>query len=51
MIVSKRPAYPSNKLTFWPGNFNRGKKVDWIHVVLKPNLPFDVEMIIEDSQR
>ena len=50
MIITKRPVYPSNKLTFFPKDFNK-EKVDWINVFLKPNLQFDVEMIIEDAQR
>ena len=50
LIVSKRPFYPSNRLTFWAKDFNEGK-IDWINVYLKSNLPFDVEMIFEDAQR
>ena len=48
LIVSKRPFYPSNRLTFWAKDFNEGK-IDWINVYLKSNLPFDVEMIFEIS--
>ena len=50
LIISKRPVYPSNKLTFLPKDFT-ALKFDWIHVLLKSDLNFDVEIIIEDSQR
>ena len=50
MIISKRPVFPSNKLTFFPEDFNKGN-VDWINVYLKSDLNFDVEIILEDAQR
>ena len=50
LIVSKRPVYPSNKLTFLPKDFTSAK-IDWISIYLKPDLNFDVEIIIEDSHR
>ena len=50
MIISKRSVYPSNKLTFFPRDFNKGK-IDWINIHLKSSLHFDIEIILEDAQR
>ena len=50
VIISKRPIFPSNKLTFFPKDFNKAK-IDWLTVYLKADLNFDVEAIFEDAQR
>ena len=50
VMISTRPVYPTNKLTFFPKDFNKDK-VDWIDVYLKADLKFDVEIIFEDAQR
>ena len=50
LIISNRPSYPSSKLTFLPVDFNN-KHITWMNFYFKSDLYFDVDIIIEDSQR
>ena len=50
LIISKRPSYPSSKLTFLPVDFNN-RHITWMNFYFKSDLYFDVDITIEYSQR
>ena len=50
MIDSRRPRYPSDKLTFTIANITRGT-IRFVNIFFKSNAEFDVDVVLEDSKR
>ena len=52
MMIKTRPAsYPSNKLTFTIQNIAKHKEIRFLNINLVMKGHFDVDLILEDSQR
>ena len=51
MIIDARPRYPSNKLSFTIANITKDKPIRFFNILLNLNAEFDVDAILEDSQR
>ena len=52
MMIKTRPAtYPSNKLTFTIENIAKDKEIRFLNIDLVMKGHFDVDLILEDSQR
>ena len=51
MMVDTRPRYPSDKVTFTIAEITRNKDIRNFNIGLKLNRRFDVDVVLEDSQR
>ena len=51
MMVETRPRYPSDKLTFTIADISENKDVRFFNIELNVNEQFDVDVVLEDSQR
>ena len=52
MMIKTRPAtYPSNKLTFTIDDLAKNKEIRYLNINLDLNGHFNVDLILEDSQR
>ena len=51
MMIETRPRYPSNTLTFTIANITKHKSIFCFNIELNLNERFDVDVVLEDSQR
>ena len=51
MIIDARPRYPSNKLSFTIANITKDKPIRFFNIYLNLNEQFDVDVVLENSQR
>ena len=51
MIIETRPRYPSDKVSFTITNMTKDKPIHFFNILLNLNAEFDVDVILEDSQR
>ena len=51
VTITKRPTYPSSKLTFTIANETKNKAIRFLNILLSPNEQFDVDVVLEDSKR
>ena len=51
MIMETRPRYPSNKLSFTIANITKDKPIRFFNIYLNLNEKFDVDLVLENSQR
>ena len=51
MIIETRPRYPSDKVSFTITNMTKDKPIRFFNILLNLNAEFDVDVILEDSQR
>ena len=51
MMIDTRPRYPSDKTTFTIADITKNKHIRWLDVGLNLKRRFDVDVILEDSQR
>ena len=51
MMIDTRPRYPSNKLSFTIANITNHTAIRFFNIFLSLNEHFDVDLVLEDSQR
>ena len=51
MMIETRPRYPSNKLSFTIANITKDKPIRFFNIYLNLNEQFDVDLVLENSQR
>ena len=51
MMIDTRPRYPSNKLSFTIANITNHTAIRFFNIFLNLNERFDVDLVLEDSQR
>ena len=51
MMIETRPRYPANKLTFTIANLTKGTTIRFININFNFNAIFDVDVLLEDSNR
>ena len=51
MMIETRPRYPSEKVSFTITNMTKDKPIRFFNILLNLNAEFDVDVILEDSQR
>ena len=51
MMRDTRPTYPSSKVTFTIANVTKQKSIRFFNIYFNLNGQFDVDMVLEDSQR
>ena len=51
MMIETRPRYPSDKYTFTIADITKNKHIRWCDIGLNLKRRFDVDVVLEDSQR
>ena len=51
MMIETRPRYPSDKFTFTIADITKNKHIRWCDISLNLKRRFDVDVVLEDSQR
>ncbi len=51
MMIETRPRYPSDKFTFTIADLMKNKHIRWLDIGLNLKRRFDVDVVLEDSQR
>ena len=51
MMIKTRPRYPSDKLSFTIANITKDKPIRWLNIFFSLNEQFDVDLVLENSQR
>ena len=51
MLIDTRPRYPSDKITFTIADLTKNRAIHYFNIGLNLNGQFDVDVVLEDSQR